>query len=47
MIWVLLRNNRPLLLAWQRADLVPFLRKIENARIKRMSLRELFDADRI
>jgi len=45
MIWVLLREDRPLLLAWQRADLVPFLDKIENTRIARMSLHELFNAN--
>ena len=42
MIWVLLRDGRPLLLAWQRASLVPFLDKIENASIKRMALHKLF-----
>jgi hypothetical protein len=47
MIWVLLRDDRPLLLAWRRADLVPFLDKIANTRIERRRLRELFDVDRI
>jgi hypothetical protein len=47
MIWVLLRDNRPLLLSWTKAPLLPFLGMIENATIKKMALKELFQEPNI
>jgi hypothetical protein len=42
-IWVLYRNDRPLLLAWDKLHLVPYLSHIEHSRIEEEPLSKVLE----